>query len=219
MWIQPVDTLDLVVKGLIVGVVASAPMGPVGVLVVQRTLNKGRWFGFVTGLGAAVSDLIYALVAGMGMSFVMDFVSNPRTMQWLQLGGAVLMFLFGVYTYRSNPMEKMRPPSQRRGTFLHNAFTGLALTLGNPLIVFLFMALFARFAFVVPDHPVEQTVGYISVFAGAILWWYGLVCGIDRVRTRFHVRGIVWLNRTIGVVVMVVSLLGIYLTLRGRLMY
>ncbi|MCD8285333.1 MAG: LysE family translocator, partial [Prevotellaceae bacterium] len=56
MWIQPVDTLDLVVRGLIVGVVASAPMGPVGVLCVQRTLNKGRWYGFVTGVGAAVSD-------------------------------------------------------------------------------------------------------------------------------------------------------------------
>ena len=219
MWIESVNTFDLVVKGLIVGMIASAPMGPVGVLVVQRTLNKGRWFGFVTGLGAAFSDLIYALVAGMGMSFVMDAVSNPTTMRCLQLVGALLLFLFGLYTYRSNPVEKMRPPSTRRGTFLHNAFTGMALTLGNPLIVFLFMALFARFAFVVPDHPVEQTVGYVSVFAGAVLWWYALVRGIDRVRTRFHVRGIVWPNRTIGIVVMVVSLLSFFFTMRGRLLY
>jgi arginine exporter protein ArgO len=73
-----IDILDLVLKGLIIGIMASAPMGPVGVLCVQRTLNKGRWYGFVTGIGAAVSDLIYALITGLGMSFVMDLITNPR---------------------------------------------------------------------------------------------------------------------------------------------
>ena len=63
--------LDIIVKGMIVGILCSAPMGPVGVLCVQRTLNKGRWHGFVTGLGATLSDFIYALLTGFGMSFVM----------------------------------------------------------------------------------------------------------------------------------------------------
>ena len=80
MWIQHVDAIDLVFKGLIIGVVASAPMGPVGVLAVRRTLNKGRWYGMATGVGAAVSDIIYALITGLGMSFVMDFVQRPRNM-------------------------------------------------------------------------------------------------------------------------------------------
>ena len=74
-WIEQVTILDLLVKGLIVGVVVSAPLGPVGVLCIQRTLNKGRWYGFVTGLGAALSDIGYALITGYGMSFMDDFLA------------------------------------------------------------------------------------------------------------------------------------------------
>ena len=63
----PINILDFIFKGMLIGVIASAPMGPVGILCVQRTLNKGRWFGFATGIGAAVSDIIYAAFAGFGM--------------------------------------------------------------------------------------------------------------------------------------------------------
>ena len=70
------NILDIAFKGLLIGIIASAPMGPVGVLCVQRTLNKGRWYGFVTGCGAALSDIIYAGITGLGMGLVVDFVST-----------------------------------------------------------------------------------------------------------------------------------------------
>ena len=219
MWIHPVDTLDLVVKGVIIGVAASAPMGPVGVLTVQRTLNKGRWLGFATGMGAALSDLLYALLTGLGMSFVMDFVQNPRNMTVLQLVGTVLLFLFGLYTYRSNPLHGVHASSGNRGTLASNFFTGFMITISNPLIVFLFVALYARFAFIVPEHRIEQTFGYLGLAWGALLWWYGLTYFIHKVREQFHVKHLVWINRTIGIVVMVVSLLGFYFTIRGRSLY
>ena len=72
-----IDILNFIFKGILIGMIASAPMGPVGVLCVQRTLNKGRWYGFVTGVGAALSDIIYAGITGLGMSLVMDFVNDP----------------------------------------------------------------------------------------------------------------------------------------------
>ncbi len=219
MWIQHVDAIDLMFKGVIIGVVASAPMGPVGVLTVQRTLNKGRWYGFVTGLGAALSDIIYALLTGFGMSFVMELVEKPRTMYFVQLAGAVMLFFFGLSTYKSNPTRAIHPSSNRRGTYFHNALTGFLVTLSNPLIVLLFVALFARFAFIVPSHPVEQTMGYLALLFGAVGWWYALTYSINKVRNRFDIRGIVWLNRTIGIVVMAVSLIGFYFTLRGKSLY
>lgn len=74
----PINILDFIFKGMLIGMIASAPMGPVGILCVQRTLNKGRWYGFATGLGAAISDIIYAGIAGFGMSFVMDFITNDQ---------------------------------------------------------------------------------------------------------------------------------------------
>ncbi len=218
MWIQNVDCLDVIFKGVLVGIVASAPMGPVGVLVVQRTLNKGRWYGFVTGLGATVSDLLYAVITGLGLSFVMDFVSNPQSMRWLQIVSSILLFTFGLLAYRSHPEQCLRPKSKRVGTLWQNAVTGFALTISNPLIILLFLVLFTRFRFVLPNVSLHL-LGYASIAAGSILWWYGLTRAIARLSQRFDVRGIIWLNRTIGVVVMVVSVLGLYLTIRGKVLY
>ena len=81
----PINILDLILKGMLIGIVASAPMGPVGVLCVQRTINKGRWFGFVTGVGAACSDIFYAMITGFGMSFVMDLITNHQNRFYLQI--------------------------------------------------------------------------------------------------------------------------------------
>ncbi len=219
MWFEPVNTLDLVVKGLIVGIMASAPMGPVGVLCIQRTLNKGKWYGFVTGVGAAFSDIVYALITGFGMSFVVEFIEDKTNMFYMQLVGSVLLFLFGVYTYRSNPGQAMRPASKNRGTLIHNMVTGFLVTFSNPLIIFLFVALFARFTFVVPDHLFQQSLGYVSVFIGALIWWFMLTAGINKVRTRFDVKGIWVLNRIIGGVVMVASVAGVIITLTGLSFY
>lgn len=111
-WIEQVTILDLLVKGLIVGVVVSAPLGPVGVLCIQRTLNKGRWYGFVTGLGAALSDIGYALITGYGMSFMDDFLAKNQVL--LQIIGSIMLFFFGIYTFRSNPVQSIRPVSSTR---------------------------------------------------------------------------------------------------------
>ncbi len=220
MWVaHTFDTFDMVFKGLVIGIASSAPMGPAGVLTVRRTLTKGRAFGFVTGMGAAVSDLIYALAAGWGFSFVLDFADNPRATRGLQLAGAALLFVFGVWLFRSNPAKCIHPPSNRRGTLAQNAITGFLLTFSNPLIVLLFLVLFARFSFVVPGNPVNQTVGYVSLFLGATSWWWGLTYCIHRLGSRFREGGLRRLNQTVGVVVMVMCLLGFYLSLSGKILY
>ena len=92
-----INIVDLVFKGMLIGMVASAPMGPVGILCVQRTLNKGRWYGFVTGIGAAISDIIYAGITGFGMAFVMDFVNNDQN-KFYRFGTAIgLWYLYLPY--------------------------------------------------------------------------------------------------------------------------
>lgn len=199
-----INIIDLILKGMLIGIVVSAPMGPVGVLTVQRTLNKGRWYGFVTGVGAAFSDIIYALLSGFGMSFVMDFVTNPQYRFFLQLFGSVLLFIFGLYCFRSNPTKNIHV-SGKKGTLIHNGITAFIVTVSNPLIVFLFMACYAQFAFVIPDHPFEMSLGYISIFGGALLWWWGLTWLIDKLRVIFDNNSITLINRIIGTLVMVFS--------------
>jgi len=200
-----IDIIDIIFKGMLIGMIASAPMGPVGILCVQRTLNKGRWFGFVTGVGAAVSDIIYAAISGLGMSFVMDFVNNAQNRFYLQIAGSLMLLAFGLYTWHSDPTRNMRKPGQQRGTLWHNGLTAFLVTLSNPLIIFLFLALYAQFAFVIPDHPVEMVVGFLSVVGGALLWWFGLTWLVDKVRSIFDQSGIRIINQVIGAVVIICS--------------
>ena len=212
LWIEPVNALDLAVRGLVVGIVASAPMGPVGVLTVQRTLNKGRWYGFATGIGAAMSDLLYALATGFGMSFVLDLIQRPIVTFYLKLFGSLLLFCFGLYTYLSKPAE-FHQSSGSRGSLWHNLFTGFVITFSNPLIIFLFLALFARFGFVIPNHPLEQGIGYLGVLTGALAWWLCLTTALSRVGSRVDISTINLINRLLGLLVMVASTVGFLYTL------
>ncbi len=218
MFAIEVTILDLLVKGFIIGVVVSAPLGPVGVLCIQRTLNKGRWYGFVTGLGASLSDIAYALLTGYGMSFIYDFISANQF--YLQVLGSIMLFAFGVYTFRSNPVHSLRPVSSTKGTYLHNFVTAFAVTLSNPLIIFLFIGLFARFTFVTPQiHLYEQIIGYVAVALGAFTWWFCITFFVSKLRTRFNVRGIWMINRVIGGVVIVLAVCGFIFTLLGKAIY
>lgn len=210
--------IEILLKGFAIGIVVSAPLGPVGVLCIQRTLNKGRWFGFVTGIGAALSDILYAILTGFGMSFIFDYID--KNIFFLQLFGSVMLLLFGIYTFRSNPVNSIHPSSGKQGTYLHNLVTAFFVTLSNPLIIFLFIGLFARFAFMQPGILLFETItGYLGIFAGALSWWFGLTYFVNKVRTQFNVRGIWLLNRIIGAIVVVVSLVVLYYTLRGDSIY
>ena len=201
------DILDFIFKGMLIGMIASAPMGPVGILCVQRTLNKGRWYGFVTGIGAAASDMFYAGITGLGMGFVMNFVTDDRNHFFLQIIGSILLLIFGWVTFRSDPTKNLRQTGKNKGTLWYNGWTAFLVTLSNPLIIFLFLALFAQFAFVLPDHPVEVLIGFLSIAGGALLWWYGLTWLVDKVRTKFEAAGLRIINQIIGVCVIIVSVI------------
>ena len=203
--IQIETIFDILWKGFIIGVIVSAPLGPVGVLCIQRTLNKGRWYGFVTGIGASLSDIAYALLTGYGMSFVFDYVN--KNIFYLQL-------------FRSNPVQSIRPVSTSKGSYFHNFITAFAVTLSNPLIIFLFVGLFARFAFVSEGVLVfEAVTGYLAIALGALTWWFGITFFVNKVRTQFNLRGIWMLNRIIGGIVMLVSAFGLVFTLMGESLY
>ena len=214
------NLLDIVFKGLLIGIIASAPMGPVGVLCVQRTLNKGRWYGFVTGCGAALSDIIYAGITGLGMGMVVELVSNDTNRFYLQIVGSLMLLAFGVFTYRTDPTKNLRKPGRNKGTLTHNGITAFLVTLSNPLIVFLFMALYAQFSFGLQiDKPIELVAGFISIIGGALLWWWGLTWLVDVIRLKFDHNGIRIINRIIGTLVIVGSIIVLLTTLFSLHLY
>lgn len=206
-------TFQLVLKGLLVGIIASAPMGPVGVLCIQRTMQKGRIYGLVTGAGAALSDIIYALMTGFGMSFVMRIIDDEFNLFILKLVGSVMLFIFGIYMFRTDPRKCLRPVSKSKGSLLHNFVTAFFVTLSNPLIIFLFIALFNMFTFIIPGHWFGMCVGYASIIGGAMLWWLLLTYVINKMRKNFGEKGIQRLNRSIGTIVLLASILYALMTI------
>lgn len=208
-----IDILNFIFKGMLIGIIASAPMGPVGVLCVQRTLNKGRWYGFVTGIGAAVSDIIYAVLTVIGMSFVMDFINDQDVRFLLQIVGSIILMAFGVYTYRTDSTKNIRKPAAKTGTLVYNGVTAFLVTFSNPLIIFLFLACYAQFAFVMPGYSFEMAVGLLSILAGALFWWFGLTWLLDKIRGKFDVAGIRLINQIIGALVVFGSVVMLFGTI------
>ena len=211
-WMQDVGFLEEIIKGFIIGVLASAPMGPVGILTVQRTLNKGRWEGFATGIGASISDILYAVITGY-------IIEDPIIALWIKIIGSVLLFAFGVYTFRSIPRHKVvdeEAPVETKNKLNGYIISGFVITVSNPLIILLFVALFGQFTFILVDNEFVQAMGYLAIVAGALFWWFALTWLIDKVRAKFNHKVIWWLNRIIGIAVMVVSAMMIVYALTGH---
>lgn len=204
----------VIVKGLFIGVICSAPCGPVGVLCIQRVLKKGFRYGIITGMGAALSDIIYALMSGFGMSFVTDFVKNENNKLIMQLAGSAMLLVFGLYMLLSKPKKRDINVSQDR-TFINNFLTAFLLTFSNPLIILLFLVLFARFDFITPDLPVHMGLGFAAIVVGAMLWWFFLSFVINKISNAFSDHYIRVLNITIGSVVIAAAIAGFVFTITG----
>jgi threonine/homoserine/homoserine lactone efflux protein len=203
--------LELIGKGLLIGILVSAPLGPVGILCIQRTLAKGRWHGFSTGAGATLSDIIYATLTSLGMGAVTHFIeTNHHT---LQLAGSTLLALFGYCTYRNNPVKKLRKQKDRKISHLHDTLTGFLLALSNALILLLYIALFAQFRFITPGcPPATHNAAIAALGTGATLWWLAITGIIARMKKWFNIRNIWILNKITGAILLLIALAGILAT-------
>ena len=198
----------MLLRGLAIGILVSAPMGPVGMLCIQRTLDKGRKAGLFTGIGAALSDLLYCLITGFGLSFIEEFLERNQSI--ISLVGSVVLIAFGIYLFKSNPSKSLKKPDDNRSTAHKNILTGFLFTVSNPLILFLIIGLFARFNFLLPEMKFYHYIlGYIFIFGGALGWWWVVTTFVDKVSAHFNLRSMWLINRIIGSVILIFALVGI----------
>lgn len=200
--------LYILPRGLAIGILISAPMGPIGMLVIQRTLCKGRWPAFFTGIGAALSDLIYCLLTGFCLSFVTDFIDVHRLA--IQIVGSIVLAAFGYYLYTKNPTRALKAADVNAGNYWSDFGSGFLLTFSNPLILFFIIGLFARFTFLVPEFRFyHYIVGYGAIFGGALGWWYIVTKFVDKLKKRINVRSLKLINRIIGLILFAMAAIGI----------
>jgi threonine/homoserine/homoserine lactone efflux protein len=198
---------SFILKGMIIGFSIAAPVGPIGVLCIRRTLAEGRAYGLVSGLGAASADAIYGTIAALGLTLISSFLVEQAN--WLRLiGGAYLCYL-GLKTFRSQPAERA---AEAKGRGLLGAYTStLFLTLTNPLTIFAFATIFAG---VGAEAASGNTFGALNVvlgvFLGSAAWWLILVTLTSLFRSRLTTGGLVWVNRVSGIIILGFGMVMLY---------
>ena len=197
------------IKALIIGLGASIPLGPVGVLCIQKTISKGRWAGFSLGLGSSITDIFYAGVALLSLSFVSEFLDRNRL--WVVLIGGIIILIVGLNIALKNPVKQLR--QRNRGQSKPNHFTdglqGFAMTITNPGALVLMLFLFS-FVGITPESfsaPLSIAVMLGGVFVGTAAWWFLLSSFINRFRKHFQLRQLLILNRVCGTLIAVFGLI------------
>ena len=196
--------ISLLLRGLVIGFLIAAPVGPIGVLCIRRTLAEGRTFGFVSGLGAATADAFYGSVAGLGLTLVSSFLIGQQF--WLRLIGGLYLCYLGYRTFRSRPSEKA---ASARGRGILGAYSStLFLTLTNPMTILSFAAIFASQGAGAVAGDYRSAMALIAgVFAGSCAWWLILVALTSLFRSRLSTTGLGWVNRLSGSIIAVFGLI------------
>jgi threonine/homoserine/homoserine lactone efflux protein len=195
--------LEFWVRSLVIGLAIAAPVGPIGALCIQRTVVGGRMAGLVSGLGAATADAVYGAIAGLGITFVADFLVNQRA--GLNLAGGLFLALLGVRSIvapAANPARERGP-----GRWWADYASTFFLTLANPMTVLAFVAVFAGLGVVDTGGDFRAAAAVIlGVFTGSVLWWLLLSSSVGLLRERLALRHLAWINRAAGGILVVFAL-------------
>jgi threonine/homoserine/homoserine lactone efflux protein len=199
-------------QGLIIGISIAAPVGPIGVLCIRRTLAEGRLSGFVSGLGAATADAVYGCVAAFSLTLISTFLIEQS--QWLRLFGGIFLLFLGIRTFLSQPqsMNNTDIPDQRRVNLNKNYLSTFILTLTNPLTILSFAAIFAGLG-IGSSTSGDYTSALLlvaGVFLGSCSWWFLLSGLIGLVRHKFTQNSLTWVNRISGAIIFIFGVVALY---------
>ena len=216
--------LEVFLKGLIIGIGASIPLGPIGVLCIQKTLSKGRLAGFLTGLGASISDTFYSAISLLGLFLVDTFVDNHKAL--VMLVGGIVIALIGVKVYFTNPVRQIKQKKKpSRG--IADMFESLAMTITNPGSIFLILAMFAAVRLDMSAYSPEESrhairLVLVGIFLGSALWWYLLSTLINVFRKKFRIKQLIIINKISGIVILALGVIsfgeGLFLIIKQYLM-
>ena len=197
MWID-------ILKGFAVGMCASAPIGPIAILVVQKSLSKGHKSGFVSGLGASVVDTLYASIAIFALAFAQQILEEHRNM--ILIVGGVVLVAVGISMAFSNPFRKLKADGES-SVSPKDFGQAVAMGLSNPMAIFVMFTLFAFFG-LADNAPHTWTVTPIilAVSAGSVTYWFSISWLLSRFRGRFKMRTILWISRITGALVVIIGI-------------
>ena len=192
--------LSFLLRGLVIGFSIAAPVGPIGVLCIRRTLADGRAAGLVSGLGAASADACYGFIAAFGLTFISNFLIDQKL--WLQLFGGAFLCYLGIRTFLAQPATQAQLTSTESRGLLASYSSTLLLTLTNPMTILSFVGIFIALGLAsASGNYATAAILVIGVFLGSASWWLLLSGGVSLLRSRIDSRALGWVNRISGVVI------------------
>jgi len=190
--------LTLLLKGLVIGLSIAAPVGPIGVLCIRRTLAEGRLSGIVSGLGAATADAFYGSVAVLGLTFISNILIDQQV--WIRIIGGLFLCYLGLKTFCATP-TRAAAPSRRDGLAYAYSST-LFLTLTNPMTLLSFTAIIAGLGLAITTGDAGSAASLVlGIFVGSALWWLILSGSVGVLRVKLNPRRLQWVNRTSGAII------------------
>jgi threonine/homoserine/homoserine lactone efflux protein len=191
--------LSFFLRGLIIGFSIAAPVGPIGVLCIRRTLTEGRMAGLLSGLGAATADALYGCIAGFGLTSISGLLMGQAF--WVRLIGGLFLCYLGIKTLGTKPAEQSAAIESKglMGNYVSTVF----LTLTNPTTILSFAAVFAALGLGTTNGNGWTAMTLVAgVFGGSALWWLLLSSGVSLLRSRFNASRLKWLNRISGLILL-----------------
>ena len=202
--------IEDLIKGIIVGLGASIPLGPIGVLCIQRTLSKGKWSGFATGMGASISDIIFSAIALLGLSFVNDFLTTYR--EWVMVFGGAVVTGFGVKIFITNPIKQIKRVKEGNHQYIQDFASSFLMTITNPGAIFLIIGMFAFIGIDTGEYEFGLVIApaLMGVFIGTLGWWFALSTVINMFRNKFRLKQLLITNWIAGVIVMAIGIVSLF---------
>ena len=191
-------------KGFLVGMCASAPIGPIAILVVQKSLSKGHKAGFISGLGASVVDTLYAFIAIFALAFAQRFIEEHQNA--ILLVGGIVLAIVGLTMAFSDPFRKMKDDGDS-SVSPKDFGQAVAMGLSNPMAVFVMFTLFSFFGLANDaPHNWRVTPIILSVSAGSVTYWFSMSWLLSRFRKNFRMRTILWISRITGAIIVIIGI-------------
>lgn len=202
--------IEELVKGIIVGLGASIPLGPIGILCIQRTLSKGKWSGFATGMGAAISDIIFSAIALLGLAFVNDFLTTYR--EWVMLFGGAIVAGFGLKIFITNPIKQIKRVQEGNHQYIQDFASSFIMTITNPGAIFLIIGMFAFIGIDSGSYEFGLVLApaLLGVFIGTLGWWFTLSTVINIFRNKFRLKQLLITNWIAGTIIMAIGIVSLF---------
>jgi threonine/homoserine/homoserine lactone efflux protein len=201
-----IPLIEILLKGIVLGLAVSMPLGPIGIILINRTIKRGFLSGFFSGLGLSTADTLLAVIAGLGFTVIISFIKEERLV--LSIVSGIVIIAVGIKVFLSNPVKDFRSKDKSNKSLWRDYYSVFVLSISNPYTILIFVAFFSGVH--IAGNVKPELVPFFlipGVFLGTIAWWFFLSYFLSRFKKKIRLRGIVRVNKAGGIAIIIIGIL------------